>query len=170
MHQPPLPAKLEPGFVSAVSAQVSGSGSAPMTEEELKELELGVVGAICEGCYHAESKAVWPAFAGRKHSPQSSFICRVNGMKERDARRNIRFYPSRHLPPRQHCWQRHTRTGAVWWETLCRRWAISINALRSLNRSRASLHVELPAAKLFRPEKCRDEKIATQLKSVRCDV
>jgi len=44
---------LSEGPVSAVSCVGVGSGSARWSEEELKRLELGVVGAFARGCHQA---------------------------------------------------------------------------------------------------------------------
>jgi uncharacterized protein YbjT (DUF2867 family) len=44
---------LSQGPVSAVSCVGVGSGSMRWSEEELKQLELGVVGAFARGCHYA---------------------------------------------------------------------------------------------------------------------
>jgi hypothetical protein len=81
---------LSGGPVSAVSCVGVGSGSRRWSEDELKRLELGVVGAFARGCYDAGIAQFLPTFCSGKHSSQPVSLCPRNGMKE-DAVRNIGF-------------------------------------------------------------------------------
>jgi len=47
---------LSQGPASAASCVGVGSGSARWSEEELKRLELGIVGAFARGCHDGESR------------------------------------------------------------------------------------------------------------------
>ncbi|WP_058189217.1 Rossmann-fold NAD(P)-binding domain-containing protein [Terracidiphilus gabretensis] len=81
---------LSHGPVSAVSCVGVGSGSARWSEEELKQLEIGVVGAFARGCHDVGvAQFCLLSAAG---STASSWIryARIMGMKE-DAVRNISF-------------------------------------------------------------------------------
>jgi uncharacterized protein YbjT (DUF2867 family) len=81
---------LSQGPASAVSCVGVGSGSARWSEEELKQLEIGVVGAFARGCHDAGiAQFCLLSAAG---STASSWIryARIMGMKE-DAVRNIGF-------------------------------------------------------------------------------
>ena len=93
------------GPVSAVSCAGVGSGSARWTEEELKRLELGVVGLICARLPPRRNRAVLFAFCGRKHSPKPVSLCPHNGHEGR-RHTQYRFCSSRYLSPRRYCWQR----------------------------------------------------------------
>src|SRR6202789_3827056 len=78
------------GPVSAVSCAGVGSGSACWTEEELKRLELGVVGAFARGCHHA-GIAQFCLLSAVGSTARSRFrYVRVMGMKE-DTLRAIGF-------------------------------------------------------------------------------
>ena len=82
---------LSDGPVSAVSCAGVGSGSARWTEEELKRLELGVVGAFARGCHHDAGIAQLCLLSAAGRTARSKFrYVRVMGMKE-DAMRNIGF-------------------------------------------------------------------------------
>src|SRR5579863_805484 len=81
---------LNQGPVSAVSCVGVGSGSARWSEEELKRLELGVVGAFARGC-HDSGIAQFCLLSAAGSSARSRFrYARVMGMKE-DTVRNIGF-------------------------------------------------------------------------------
>jgi uncharacterized protein YbjT (DUF2867 family) len=81
---------LSQGPVSAVCCVGVGSGSARWTEEELKRLELGVVGAFARGC-HLAGIAQFCLLSAVGSTARSRFrYARVMGMKE-DAMRNISF-------------------------------------------------------------------------------
>jgi hypothetical protein len=81
---------LSQGPVSAVSCVGVGSGSARWTEEELKRLELGVVGAFARGCHNA-GIAQFCLLSAVGSTVRSKFrYARVMGMKE-DVMRNIGF-------------------------------------------------------------------------------
>jgi uncharacterized protein YbjT (DUF2867 family) len=78
------------GPVSAVSCAGVGAGSARWTEEELKRLELGVVGAFARGCHDAGiAQFCLLSAVGSKARSKFRYV-RVMGMKE-DAVRNIGF-------------------------------------------------------------------------------
>jgi uncharacterized protein YbjT (DUF2867 family) len=78
------------GPVSAVSCVGVGSGSARWTEEELKRLELGVVGAFAEGCRDAGIAQFCLLSAAGSTARSRVRYARVMGMKE-DALRNVGF-------------------------------------------------------------------------------
>jgi len=78
------------GPLSAVSCVGVGSGSRHWSEEELKRLELGVVGAFAQGCHDA-GIAQFCLLSAAGSSARSQFrYARVMGMKE-DNIRNIGF-------------------------------------------------------------------------------
>ncbi len=78
------------GPVSAVSCAGVGSGSARWSEEELKRLELGVVGAFARGCHDA-GIAQFCLLSAAGSSARSLFrYARVMGMKE-DTVRSVGF-------------------------------------------------------------------------------
>jgi uncharacterized protein YbjT (DUF2867 family) len=81
---------LSQGPVSAVSCVGVGSGSARWSEEELKRLELGVVGAFARGCHDAgiTQFCLLSAVGSTAHS-RIRYV-RVMGMKE-DTARSIGF-------------------------------------------------------------------------------
>jgi uncharacterized protein YbjT (DUF2867 family) len=81
---------LSQGPVSAVSCAGVGSGSARWTEDELKRLEIGVVGAFARGCHQA-GIAQFCLLSAVGSTARSRFrYARVLGMKE-DAVRNVGF-------------------------------------------------------------------------------
>ena len=81
---------LSQGPVSAVSCVGVGSGSRRWSEEDLKRLELGVVGAFARGCHDA-GIAQFCLLTGVGSTPRSRFrFLRVMGMKE-DTVRTIGF-------------------------------------------------------------------------------
>ena len=81
---------LSQGPVSAVSCVGVGSGSARWTEEELRQLELGVVGAFARGCQQA-GIAQFCLLSAAGSTARSMFrYARVMGMKE-DTVRKIGF-------------------------------------------------------------------------------
>ncbi len=93
------------GPVSAVSCVGVGSGSTRWSEEELRRLELGVVGAFARGCHDA-GIAQFCLLSAAGSTARSRFCyVRVMGMKGRH-RAQCRFYPPRHISPRHHCRQR----------------------------------------------------------------
>ena len=78
------------GPVSAVSCAGVGSGSARWAEDELKRLEIGVVGAFARGCHQA-GIAQFCLLSAVGSTARSRFrYARVLGMKE-DAVRNVGF-------------------------------------------------------------------------------
>jgi uncharacterized protein YbjT (DUF2867 family) len=81
---------LSQGLASAVSCVGVGSGSMRWSEEELKRLELGVVGAFARGCHDA-GIAQFCLLSAVGSTARSRFrYVRVMGMKE-DNVRNIGF-------------------------------------------------------------------------------
>jgi uncharacterized protein YbjT (DUF2867 family) len=81
---------LSQGPASAVSCVGVGSGSARWSEEELKRLELGVVGAFAQGC-QAAGIAQFCLLSAAGSSPRSRLrYARIMGMKE-DTVRNVGF-------------------------------------------------------------------------------
>jgi hypothetical protein len=81
---------LSQGPVSAVSCGGVGSGSMRWSEEELKRLELGVVGAFARGC-HDVGIAQFCLLSAAGSTARSRFrYVRVMGMKE-DTVRNVGF-------------------------------------------------------------------------------
>lgn len=81
---------LSQGPVSAVSCVGVGSGSMRWSEEELKRLELGVVGAFARGCHDA-GIAQFCLLSAAGSTTRSRFrYVRVMGMKENTVR-NVGF-------------------------------------------------------------------------------
>ena len=73
---------LSQGPASAVSCVGVGAGSARWSEEELKRLELGVVGAFARGCHDA-GIAQFCLLSAAGSSPRSRIrYARIMGMKE----------------------------------------------------------------------------------------
>jgi uncharacterized protein YbjT (DUF2867 family) len=81
---------LSQGPVSAVSCVGVGSGSKRWSEEELKRLELGVVGAFARGCHDAGIAQFCLLSAVGSTARSRVRYVRVMGMKE-DTVRNIGF-------------------------------------------------------------------------------
>ena len=81
---------LSQGPVSAVSCVGVGSGSARWSEEDLKRLEMGVVGAFARGCHDA-GIAQFCLLSAAGSTARSRFrYVRVMGMKENTVR-NVGF-------------------------------------------------------------------------------
>ena len=78
------------GPASAVSCVGVGSGSARWSEEELRRLELGVVGAFARGCHDAGIAQFCLLSAAGSSARSRIRYARVMGMKE-DTVRNIGF-------------------------------------------------------------------------------
>jgi uncharacterized protein YbjT (DUF2867 family) len=81
---------LSQGPVSAVSCVGVGSGSARWSEEELKRLEVGVVGAFARGCHEAGIAQFCLLSAAGSTSRSRIRYARVMGMKE-DTVREVGF-------------------------------------------------------------------------------
>ena len=81
---------LSQGPASAVSCVGVGSGSARWSEEELKRLELGVVGAFARGCHSAGIAQFCLLSAAGSTARSRIRYARVMGMKE-DTVRSIGF-------------------------------------------------------------------------------
>ena len=78
------------GRVSAISCVGVGTGSKHWTEEDLKKLELGVVGAFARGCHDAGiTQFCLLSAVGSKATSRWKFV-RVMGMKE-DTVRDVGF-------------------------------------------------------------------------------
>lgn len=77
---------LSQGPASAVSCVGVGAGSARWSEEELKHLELGVVGAFARGCHNA-GIAQFCLLSAAGSTPRSWIrYARIMGLKEETAR------------------------------------------------------------------------------------
>ena len=81
---------LSQGPASAVSCVGVGSGSGRWSEEELKRLEVGVVGAFARGCHDAGIAQFCLLSAAGSNARSRFRYARVMGMKE-DTVRNIGF-------------------------------------------------------------------------------
>jgi uncharacterized protein YbjT (DUF2867 family) len=81
---------LNQGPASAVSCVGVGAGSARWSEEELRRLELGVVGAFARGCHDAGVSQFCLLSAAGSSARSWIRYSRVMGMKE-DAVRNVGF-------------------------------------------------------------------------------
>ena len=81
---------LSQGPASAVSCVGVGSGSRRWSEEELKQLELGVVGAFARGCHEAGIAQFCLLSAAGSTSRSRLRYARIMGMKE-DTLRNVGF-------------------------------------------------------------------------------
>jgi uncharacterized protein YbjT (DUF2867 family) len=81
---------LSQGPASAVSCVGVGSGSARWSEEELKRLELGVVGAFARGCHNAGIAQFCLLSAAGSTASSKIRYARIMGMKE-DTLRGIGF-------------------------------------------------------------------------------
>jgi uncharacterized protein YbjT (DUF2867 family) len=81
---------LSQGPVSAVSCVGVGSGSMRWSEEELKRLEVGVVGAFARGCHDGGIAQFCLLSAAGSTARSRLRYARVMGMKE-DAVRNVGF-------------------------------------------------------------------------------
>ena len=81
---------LSQGPASAVSCVGVGAGSARWSEEELKNLEIGVVGAFARGCHYAGIAQFCLLSAVGSTTRSRLRYARVMGMKE-DTVRNIGF-------------------------------------------------------------------------------
>ena len=96
---------LSQGPVSAVSCVGVGSGSMRWSEEELKRLELGVVGAFARGCHDAGiTQFCLLSAAGSTARSRFRYVARHGHEGRHRARR--RFYPPGDISPRHHRRQR----------------------------------------------------------------
>ena len=108
---------LADGPASAVSCVGVGSGSMRWSEEELKRLELGVVGSFARGCHDA-GIAQFCLLSAVGSTARSRFrYVRVMGMKE-DAVRNIGFTRLAIFRPGIIVGNAHTPAWAGWLGTL----------------------------------------------------
>ena len=114
---------LSQGPASAVSCVGVGAGSARWSEEELRRLELGVVGAFARGCHDAGIAQFCLLSAAGSSSQQPDSLCTRDGHEGRH-RAQYRFCPPGHLSPWHHrrqrsyagldCLVREPRARAVW--------------------------------------------------------
>ena len=104
---------LSQGPASAVSCVGVGSGSARWSEEELKRLEVGVVGAFARGC-HAAAIAQFCLLTAAGSTTRSWIrYARVMGMKE-DTVRNVGFARLAIFRPGMIVGNAHTPAWAAW--------------------------------------------------------
>jgi uncharacterized protein YbjT (DUF2867 family) len=104
---------LSQGPASAVSCVGVGSGSARWTEEELKRIELGVVGAFARACRDA-GIAQFCLLSAAGSSPRSRLrYARIMGMKE-DTVRNVGFARLAIFRPGIIAGNAHTPTWVGW--------------------------------------------------------
>lgn len=108
---------LSQGPVSAVSCVGVGSGSARWSEEELKRLELGVVGAFARGCHAAGITQFCLLSAAGSTAGSRIRYARVMGMKE-DALRSIGFARLAIFRPGIIVGNTHTPVWVAWLGTL----------------------------------------------------
>ena len=104
---------LSQGPVSAVSCVGVGSGSMRWSEEELKRLELGVVGAFARGCYDAGITQFCLLSAAGSSARSRFLYARVMGMKE-DTVRNVGFTRLAIFRPGIIVGNAHTPAWVVW--------------------------------------------------------
>jgi uncharacterized protein YbjT (DUF2867 family) len=104
---------LSQGPASALSCVGVGSGSARWTEDELRRLELGVVGAFARGCHDGGiSQFCLLSAVGSKASSRFQYV-RVMGMKE-DTVRSIGFTRLAIFRPGIIVGNAHTPAWAAW--------------------------------------------------------
>ena len=104
---------LSQGPASAVSCVGVGSGSMRWSEEDLKRLELGVVGAFARGCHYAGIAQFCLLSAVGSTSRSRFRYVRVMGMKE-DTVRNIGFTRLAIFRPGIIVGNAHTPAWVVW--------------------------------------------------------
>src|SRR5579871_4653668 len=108
---------LTQGPTSAVSCVGVGSGSARWSNEELKRLELGVVGAFARGCHQAGIAQFCLLSAAGSTSRSRIRYARIMGMKE-DTVRGIGFSRLAIFRPGIIVGNAHTPAWAGWMGTL----------------------------------------------------
>jgi uncharacterized protein YbjT (DUF2867 family) len=104
---------LSQGPASAVSCVGVGSGSARWSEEELKRLEVGVVGAFARGCHDAGIAQFCLLTAAGSTTRSWIRYARVMGMKE-DTVRNVGFARLAIFRPGMIVGNAHTPAWAAW--------------------------------------------------------
>jgi len=104
---------LSQGLVSAVSCAGVGSGSKNWSEEELKRLELGVVGDFARGCHEAGIAQFCLLSAVGSTAKSRIRYVRVMGMKE-DTVRSIGFARLAIFRPGIIVGNAHTPAWSVW--------------------------------------------------------
>ena len=105
------------GPLSAVSCVGVGSGSRRWSEEELKRLELGVVGAFAQGCHNAGIAQFCLLSAAGSTARSWLRYVRVMGMKE-DNIRKIGFTRLAIFRPGIIAGNAHTPAWVGWWGRL----------------------------------------------------
>jgi uncharacterized protein YbjT (DUF2867 family) len=108
---------LSQGPVSAVSCVGVGSGSNRWSEEELKRLELGIVGAFARGCHQAGIAQFCLLSAAGSTARSRIRYARVMGMKE-DTIRDIGFARLAIFRPGIIAGNAHTPAWVAWLGTL----------------------------------------------------
>ena len=108
---------LSEGPTSAISCVGVGSGSMRWSEEELRRLELGVVGAFARGCHQAGIAQFCLLSAVGSTATSRFRYVRVMGMKE-DTVRSIGFPRLAIFRPGIIVGNAHTRAIAGWFGTL----------------------------------------------------
>ena len=103
--------------VSAVSCVGVGSGSARWSDEELRQLEVGVVGAFARGCHDAGIAQFCLLSAAGSTARSRLRYARVMGMKE-DTVRNIGFARLAIFRPGIIVGNAHTPAWVAWLGTL----------------------------------------------------
>jgi uncharacterized protein YbjT (DUF2867 family) len=155
---------LSQGPASAVSCVGVGSGSRRWSEEELKRLELGVVGAFAHGCYNAGIAQFCLLSAVGSNARSRIRYVRVMGMKE-DTVRNVGFARLAIFRPGIIIGNSHTPAWSAWLGSLMPRRFGNIDQ-RILGRSIAAeiaLHSQ-DAGEVIR-ENAAMKKLAAQLHS-----
>ncbi len=104
---------LSHGPASAVSCVGVGSGSMRWSEEELKQLEVGVVGAFARGCHDAGIAQFCLLSAAGSSARSRLRYARVMGMKE-DTVRNVGFTRLAIFRPGIIVGNAHTPAWAAW--------------------------------------------------------
>jgi hypothetical protein len=75
-----------------------GKGSMKWSEEELKALEIGVVGGFARGCHAGGSCSVCAPLGSGKHTEKQDSLCASDGVKRRNGAR-YRLQKSGDFPP-----------------------------------------------------------------------
>jgi uncharacterized protein YbjT (DUF2867 family) len=152
------------GPVSAVSCVGVGSGSARWSEEELRRLELGVVGAFARGCHDAGIAQFCLLSAAGSNTRSRFRYVRIMGMKE-DTVRKLGFTRLAIFRPGIIVGNAHTPAWVGWLGSLVPGRFGNIDQ-RTLGRSIAAeiaLHSRETGEVLF--ENAAMKSLATQLQS-----
>ena len=90
-----------------------GQGSLKWSEEELKALEIGVVGGFARGCHAGRYHAVCSALGSGKHRKKQDSLCAGHGVKRRNGSR-VGFKTPGDFPPGDISGNAHTPSYAAW--------------------------------------------------------